>query len=148
MLAGTFAIDTHTMTPAIVLDHCRRLSAESDRTDQSALVTRIMDAAAGGERGALGLGPVLLAVARRAVATLAVETNDLVAGTVCPACRHLAAGSSAVCANCGAGVEAVPDVIDVAAAAVRDSGGEVRHVFGPTPLAEHRLGALLRFAVT
>ena len=48
---------------------------------------------------------------------------------------------------CGSSTRETPDVIDELTAAVIDAGGRVVHVYESKELAEHAVGALLRFPV-
>ncbi len=146
-LAGTFTVDTHTVTPAVVEEMCRQLVQEHEAREQAELVDRLIDAAKSGGLAALGLAEVLDAVNQRAVATMVVDTDATIPGTRCGSCNWLADAASERCPACGEPAVPVPDLVDAMAAAVRRAGGEARHIFTETPLAAHRVGASLRYAV-
>lgn len=145
-LAGTFTVDTHTVTPAIVAGHCRELLARHEAAEQTELADRVLALAKGGGLAAAGLGPVLAAVNQRAVELLVVAADVALPGRECPSCGWLAAEGDE-CPACGEASRAVPDLVDAIAAAVHGSSGSVRHVMVDTPLAADGVGALLRFPV-
>ena len=145
LLAGTFNIDVHTMTPAIVRAHCVDVAAASDREDEAQIVDEIIETTFAGGAAVLGIPRTVHAANLHAVDLLAVDTEFSEPGEVCRACGWLVADHADVCPACGGEVAVVPDIIDALAAAVRAAGGRVRHVQAKTPLAEHRVGARLRF---
>ncbi len=144
-LAGTFPVDTHTVTPAIVAEHCRQLVEDHEAGEQAELADRVLETAKGGGLAAVGLGPVLAAVNQRAVDLLVVATDDSVAGAECASCGWLEHDGAAACPACGEAPRRVPDLVDAMASAVRAAGGGVRHLLTDTPLVADRVGALLRF---
>ncbi len=146
VLAGTFSIDTHTLTPAAVLEACRRVAAEYDARDHADKVDRLLDTTKSGGLAVIGLEPTLAAVNQRAVDTLVVDTATTVGGERCRSCGWVATAMVA-CPACGGAPQTVPDVVDAAAAAVRSSGGSVQHILVDTDLADHTMGAHLRFQV-
>ena len=149
VVAGTFAVDTHTVTPAIAMEHCRPVAAAHDAADKQRLVDSVIDAAKGGGLGALGMTDVLAAANLKAIETLAVETRFSTGGLRCAACGWLTESGVDACPSCrGTTVAGVPDLVDAVAIAVRASGGTVRHVLSETPLAPYQVGALTRFALT
>ncbi len=146
-LAGTFAVDTHTVTPAIVAEHCRQVMDGYEAREHAELADRVLEVAKGGGLAAVGLAPVLAAVNQRAVDLLVVAADDSVEGTECPSCGWLADESTAACPACGEAPRRVPDLVDAMASAVRSAGGSARHLLSDTPLDGDRVGALLRFPV-
>ncbi len=146
-LAGTFAVDTHTVTPAIVADHCRQLLDAHEATEQAALADRVLEVAKGGGLAATGLDAVLAAVNQRAVDLLVMAADATVPGAECGSCGWLAPNDTTPCPACGEPARRVPDLVDAMAAAVRAAGGTVRHLLTETPLSGDRVGALLRFPV-
>ena len=146
-LAGRFTIDPHTMTPAVVQTACEDLSADYDREQQKASVTRMLDTAASGGLAVAGIEPVLIAVNHKAVATLMLQAGSSRPGFRCVDCAWLAGADHGVCPSCGGALAVVPDLLDAMSDAVRNSGGGVRNVLTETPLMTHEAGALLRFAV-
>lgn len=146
-LAGTFSIDTHTVTPPLVREHCDRLALLHEREEQRQLVARLIDTAHSGGPAALGLELVLEATNQRAVELLAVDTRSTVAGVECPSCNWLATESHDECPACGEAPRPVPDLIDGIVRAVAAASGTVRHILAETDLAQHQLGALTRFSI-
>ncbi len=145
-LAGTFTIDTHTSTPALVLEHCRALAARHDAAAKSELVDQIIDTAKGGGLAILGLEDAVAAANQRAVETLAVDTRFSVPGERCSSCGWLALDGEGSCPACGNATRRIPDLIDAVAIAVRSAGGTVKHVLHESPLAGYQVGAKVRFA--
>ncbi len=146
-LAGTFTVDTHTVTPAIVAEHCRQVIGEHEAREHAELADRVLELAKGGGLAAVGLGPVLAAVNQRAVDMLVVATDGSVRGAECASCGWLEREGAAACPACGEAPRRVPDLVDAMASAVGTAGGTVRHLLTDTPLGADRVGALLRFPV-
>ncbi len=146
-LAGTFPVDTHTVTPAVVEERCRALVVGYEAREQGELVDRLIDTAKGGGPASLGIDDVLQGVNQRAVATLIVDAETSIPGGRCGSCGWLATADTERCPACGEPPEPVPDLIDAMVEAVRRSGGVARHIFTETPLAPHRVGAALRYSV-
>lgn len=147
LLAGTFSIDMHTMTPALVEKHCAEVAAAHDSVDQQTLVSRLIDAAKGGGSGVLGLDWVVDAVNQKAVDLLVIDSHGAPAGGQCVECSWLMTEPGETCPACSGSTRRVADLLDASAQAVVDSGGRVRHIFTDTPLAESKVGAMLRFPV-
>ena len=146
-LAGSFALDPGTMTPAAVRSHCEELSAAYDRKHEAEVVTGLLDRAGSSPLAAVGVDPVLGAVNQRAVAELVVQGMSSTPGRRCSDCGWLVTGNGALCPACGEGMRAVPDLLDAMASAVRRSGGSVQNVITQTPLITYEVGAVLRYAV-
>ncbi len=144
-LAGTFVIDPHTMTPATVLEHSKRVAQSFEAEEQRRLVERLMDAAASRGAAVLGVDEATDAANRRAVDTLVIQADRTSPGSVCRSCGWLALDSETQCAACGGTVERVPDIVDALGDAVRNSGGKVQHVIVDTRLADAQVGAFLRY---
>ncbi len=127
--AGSFVVDTHTMTPARV----RALAAPvienwvSGREQQ--LIGQITQEPPAG-LAALGMNACLSAVNRRAVAVLVVPVGGLIPGFRCDSCGVLASEPGA-CLHGPPAVRPVPDLLDEMAIATRDQGGEVVAVHDP-----------------
>jgi peptide chain release factor subunit 1 len=146
-LAGTFAIDPGTMTPAAVRSQCEELSAAYDRRHEAEVVAGLLDRAGSSPLAAVGVDAVLGAINQRAVAELVVQGVSTTPGRRCSDCGWLVTGNGALCPACGEGMRAVPDLLDAMASAVRKSGGSVQNVITETPLITHEVGAVLRYAV-
>lgn len=144
-VAGTFAIDVNTMTPAIVLEHCRRIAADHDRRREERLVSQLVDAALSGGLAVLGKDAVRTAVNHRAVSLLVVQAGAAVPGAVCADGWVVEETHNSECADHGGVARRVPDLYDAMATVVRRFGGEVTNVLADTKLQEHEVGAMLRF---
>ncbi|MEN8112777.1 MAG: hypothetical protein ABFS21_00195 [Actinomycetota bacterium] len=144
-LAGSFTIDPGTMTPAVVLDHARRVGADREAAEERRLVADLFDLAESGMRAVLGLEAVCAAVNRRAVDVLFLQAGRVTPGSVCGNCSRISRDRDGACAVCGAEVHPVPDVIDRLGEAVRAAGGRVRHILSDGPLVEVEVGARLRY---
>jgi peptide subunit release factor 1 (eRF1) len=144
-LAGTFAIDPGTMTPAIVLEHSRRVAEAFEADEQRNLVARLFDTVASGGPAVLGAVRTIGAVNQRAVDTLVVRAGLAEPGRTCGDCSWIANAPEAQCRVCGGDLRRVPDVIDAISEAVRGSGGSVQNVLVPTALDDYELGAFLRY---
>lgn len=144
-LAGTFTIDTHTSTPALVREQCRELARRHDAAEKHELVENIIDLAKGGGLALLGIDKALQAANFKAVDTLAIDTRFAVAGMRCSRCGWLAVEGEQ-CQACGGENRAVPDLVDAIAIAVRSAGGAVKHVLEESALSAYQVGAKVRFS--
>ena len=144
-VAGTFAIDVNTMTPAIVLEHCRRIAADYDRRREERLVSQLVDATMSGGLAVLGKDAVRNAVNQRAVSVLVVQAGAAIPGAVCDDGWVVEEASDSECEIHGGIARDVPDLYDALGNAVRRFGGEVRNILADTKLQEHEIGAFLRF---
>lgn len=144
-LAGTFVIDPHTMTPATVLEHSKRVAEAYEADEQERLVGRLIDAAASRGHAVIGVDDATAAANRRAVDTLVVQADRTTPGSVCRACGWITGEGESACPACGGPVDWVPDVVDALGDSVRNSGGTVQHVIVDTQLDEAEVGAFLRY---
>jgi peptide chain release factor subunit 1 len=144
-LAGTFVIDPHTMTPAIVLEHAKGVASAYEKAEEERLVARLVDTAASRGDAVVGLVDTAMAVNRRAVQTLVVQADRTTPGSVCRSCGWISAPAGEDCPSCGGTVDSTPDIVDALADSVRNSGGTVQHVIVDTRLAEDEIGAFLRY---
>jgi peptide subunit release factor 1 (eRF1) len=143
--AGTFVIDPGTMTPATVLDHARRVAGEWEVQEENRLVAGLFDAAASGRMAVLGLEETCGAVNRRSVEVLYVQAERITPGSTCLNCGRVTCDIGSTCPGCGGHLSPIPDVVDRLSESVRATGGRVRHILNPGPLAEVEAGALLRY---
>ncbi len=146
LFAGSFAVDTATMTPGKI-----RALADPvirtwvDRTERT-VVDQIRRQPAGG-LAAVGMPQCLAAVRRHSIRALAVPGQALVPGYACRACGALgmtraelkAFGSG--CAHGDSQAIAVPDLVEEIAVATIADGGLVEAVAAPPD----GIAALLRF---
>ena len=144
-LAGTFIIDPHTATPAIVLEHSKRVAQAFEEEEQRRLVSRLIDVAASHGDAVVGVDQATEAANRRAVDTLVIQADRTTPGSVCRSCGWIALDSESQCPSCGGRVDPVVDIVDALGESVRNSGGRVQHVIVDTRLAEAEVGAFLRY---
>lgn len=145
-VAGSFVVDPHAATPAIIKERCTRLEEAYERS----LEGRVVDALFGRMHTGLtsvGLGHTLDAANARAIDVLLVDDGGVAEGVACSSCGWLGL-CEPVCPLCGAHTRVVSDIIDHIARRAVDDGATVEHVFGDTPLRGHGLGALLRFPLS
>jgi peptide subunit release factor 1 (eRF1) len=145
-LAGTFAIDPHTMTVARVRTLADGVVARFRDDRARRRVQQAIDEHAAGGLAVTGLETCLEAVGERAVEQLFVRVNDRVCGFACDRCGILSLAGDA-CESCGDAVRQVPDVIGDAITLVLSAGGEVDQVPEGTALDGPRAVARLRFPV-
>jgi peptide subunit release factor 1 (eRF1) len=145
-VAGRFVVDPHTMTPGRVREQADRVVDAYERTEEARLVAEVLDRVGARGLGAAGLEWCLLAVNEKAVDCLLVHDDEQRPGRVCDRCGWLGLDGDA-CPVDGGPTRTTPDVIDEMAATVADSSGRVEHVYADTGLAEHGVGAFLRFPV-
>lgn len=146
-VAGTFSVDPHHMTLGQVRQQTEQVVDAYERADERRLVAEAMDRVGRGGLATLGLPWSLDAVNAEAVQLLLIDDDQEVTGAVCTRCGWLGVAHRDSCPVCGGSMRDTVDVIDEAAAAVIDAGGEIEHVYAETPLRQHVVAALTRFPV-
>ncbi len=128
-IAGSFAVDPHTMTPARVRELSGRVIEHWVSQREQRLVTQILQEPPDGLT-ATGLVRCLAAVNEHAVQLLLVPEGGLIPGFACELCGALSSTGT----GCPDGVEAsqpVPDLIEEMAVQTLDEGGQVEAVRAP-----------------
>jgi peptide chain release factor subunit 1 len=143
-LAGSFVIDTHTLTPALVRDQLEVLEQEAVAAREAGRVRDLLDTAGAGGAAVLGLSDVLKAVNARAIDRLIVSGSFAKEGAVCDTCGWLSRNGSD-CPVCGSVTRRTDDVVDEIIEATIGESGEVLQVSIASPLDQQAIGALLRF---
>jgi peptide chain release factor subunit 1 len=147
-VAGTFAIDPHTMTPGQVREHADAVVEAYERDEESRLVSQALERVAAGGLGAAGLPWCLMAVNEHAVDLLLVDDDFQTPGRACDNCGWLGLPDAGpLCPVCGAATRDTPDVVDEMAEKVVETSGRVEHVYAETELSDHSVAAMLRFPV-
>jgi peptide subunit release factor 1 (eRF1) len=124
--AGSFVADPRTMTAARVRELAAPVIEQWVSAREQRLAAEILQVPPGG-LAATGLQACLAAVGQRAVQHLIVPDDGLIPGFACGQCGALArAGGD--CPHCGAGLRAVPDLIEEMAVKTMDDGGQVTAV--------------------
>ena len=145
-VAGTFTIDTHSVTAAKVRDQCQEIVDAFERDEERRLVDQATERVATGGLGASGLAWCLAAVNEQAAQVLLIDDDQQAPGRVCGTCGWLGTEGDQ-CPVDGSPTRSTPDVIDEMAAAVVDASGHVKHVLAETELSRLKVAALLRFPV-
>lgn len=145
-VAGTFVIDTSTMTPAQVKDETQHILEEYELEEERRLVADALERVAAHGFGAAGLEWCLLAVNEKAVEVLLVQDDQRLPGRVCDRCGFLGL-TEAECPVDGNATRETSDIFDEMEAAVQASGGRVENVRPGTDLDKHSVAAILRFPV-
>jgi len=140
--AGSFAADTHTLTPGRVRDLAAPLVARWAEQRAQRLADEIL-ALPPGHLVAVGLRACLAAVSAGAVQTLIVPDDGLVPGYECGRCGALSTDADG-CPDWGAAALPVPDVIEEMAARTVEDGIQVSVIHD----ARSRIAARLHVPVT
>jgi peptide chain release factor subunit 1 len=145
-VAGTFVVDTSTMSAGQVREPADEVVDAYERDEERRLVDEALERAAAGGLGATGVEWCLMAANEHAVQLLLVQDDEQAPGRACDNCGWLGLEGEE-CPVCGQPTRKAPDVIDEMAATVVDTGGRVEHVYVDTPLSQHVVAAILRFPV-
>jgi peptide chain release factor subunit 1 len=143
-VAGTFSIDPATAPVAEIRAAAASIIERYERDKEQRLVSDVLEKAATGQFGALGLASCLWAGTVAAIQTLLVQEGVTAPGVVCDESGWLAL-SGDVCPLCGKPARHAPDVIDELGQAVIDEGGSIKHVKAATELVDYVVAAHLRF---
>jgi peptide chain release factor subunit 1 len=134
-----------TATADEIQARCLEVEEALEREREQEQVARLLEAAASGARAVTGLGGTLGALADGRVGELMVWLDLSTPGAVCPACGRLSEHDSR-CVRCGARLETVPDVVELAVAEAFRQGCRVETVVDGSRLEPlGGIGALLRF---
>jgi peptide subunit release factor 1 (eRF1) len=143
-VAGTFAVDPHTVTAKTIRDHAGAIVERWERDEERGWVERVLEAEAAGGLAAVGVDDCLWASSVSAIEALLVQDDAVVPGVVCDESRWLAR-EGASCPLCGKPPRPTADVMDELVQFVIEDGGSIEHVYADTALAQHALAASLRF---
>lgn len=143
-LVGTFTVDHSAITLGAIQEQAGAVLERFELDQQRRRVAEVLEAAAAGGHGAVGLDACLWAASVAAVKTLYVQDGATRPGVVCDRSRWLASTGEA-CPVCGELMRHTPDVINELTEAVIDEGGSVFHVRAETELAEQLAACALRF---
>jgi len=143
-VAGSFVIDTHTMTPALVKEQLIVLEQAAVADREADRVRELLDTAGAGGPAVLGISDVLAAVNARAINRLIVSGRFTKEGTVCEGCGWLARNGTN-CPVCGSVTRPTDDLVDEIIETTIGESGEVLQVSIASALDRQAIGALLRF---
>jgi peptide chain release factor subunit 1 len=138
-VAGTFAADPHTLTPARARALAAPVIGDWVSAREQHLVSQFWQEPPG-RLVAMGLQPCLTAVNQRAVALLVVPVGGLVPGFCCSLCGALSSTGDG-CPDGPVAACAVPDLIEEMVVRTLDEGGQVEAVCDPPG----EIAARLRF---
>ena len=127
--AGSFVVDTSTITPARVRALADPIIRKWAERSEQELLTRIRQEPPGG-RAATGLTACLSAIRQHAVAVLAMPFQGLAPGFECRQCGALGITETG-CVHADAGKFPVPDLIEEMAISTLHGGGDVQAVPDP-----------------
>jgi peptide chain release factor subunit 1 len=145
-LAGTFAVDPDTVTPAVLRERADEVLDQFRLEQQRREVEKVFATAAVDGLAVVGLEACLWAGSVAAIDTLFVEDGAVSPGVVCDRSRWFATAAER-CPLCEGELRSTPDVIDELVEAVIDEGGSINHVRADTELRERVAAAVIRFAL-
>jgi peptide chain release factor subunit 1 len=145
-ITDTFVIDLNTLTPALLASRVSEIEEAFERAEETRQVEEAYAAVSAGDLAVVGIGPVLGAVNRHAVARLLLHDGASLEGSICRSCGVLSLPVK-MCLECGGEVVHLPDLLEALSRSVVDTGGSVEHVMAPTRLAEDLVAARLRFKI-
>ncbi len=143
-LGGSFVIDTHTMTPALIKDHLIGLEKAAVADREATRVQELLDTAGAGGPAVLGISSVLAAVNAKAIDRLIVSGSFTKEGAVCESCGWLSRNGTS-CPVCGSATRPTEDLVDEIIEATISESGEVLQVSIASALDQKAIGAVLRF---
>jgi peptide chain release factor subunit 1 len=143
-LAGTFALDDHSISSAAARERAEAILDRYELGEHRRQVAEVLETAAAGGAAAVGLEPCLWAAYVRGVQDLYTQEDASSPGVVCDESRWFGLRGD-TCPVCGRGTRRVPDVIEELVEAVIDDGGSIHHVPADTGLDERLVAASLRF---
>ncbi len=128
-LIGTFHIAAKS-GPQEVLTRASAVFQAYERAAEEALVGGILDSAAAGGPGAVGVGPTVEALNEGRVHKLVVADGTVLRGAECPNCGILVDKLKVPCPACGAATRELPDLVERAVQRVYEDSNTVEVVFG------------------
>jgi len=148
-LVGTFPVDAQHDREDEILARAHQVVEDAERASEKRLVQEMLEAAAAGGPGVLGLDRTLAALLEGRVRTLLVAEGERQEGAVCPNCDYLAAKPFETCPLCGARADRTPDVVGVAMERALLSGAHVESLLGEAKeellRRGHPVAAILRY---
>ncbi len=144
LVVGTFPVSM-SASHSDVLTRAMQIGQLAEQQRETALVERMLTAAAKGQDGAVGLDTTLEAVQAGRVQTLIVQEGLRLPAYQCQGCDHLLTRSMNTCLFCGKSFVKIDDAVELAVRKVMQTGGEVEIVRDNPALQEVGIGALLRY---
>ena len=147
-MAGTLSADFKHDTVEHILDDAHSVAADAERSEESALVTRVRNEAASGGRGVVGVEDTLRALGEGRLQTLVVIDDVELRGLECPDCSYLSAGRRERCPVCGATGTGTDNILEHAIERAYLSGVDIEFVSGDARdelMQREGIGALLRY---
>ncbi|HUO45307.1 MAG TPA: hypothetical protein VM470_00575 [Acidimicrobiia bacterium] len=144
LVAETFTVDVHTLTPGQLTKIVAELEERYEKSLEERLVTEVIEAARGGGLGLVGVEPALHAANLGAIDLLLIAGTETLPGYVCDHCGWMSL-QGPDCRSCGEKARAVPDIIESLVLRVRRDGANAEHVLPPSQLNGDDVAARLRF---
>jgi peptide chain release factor subunit 1 len=145
LVVGTFPmgmIASHTE----VLARAMQIGLEAERRREERMVEVAINASAKGGAGLTGIDEILKAALGGRVQTLLVFEGYHQPGYRCKNCGYLTTIKQAACPVCGAEIETIADMVDLAVRSVMQNGGEVEVIHhSPALKGVGNVGAILRY---
>jgi peptide chain release factor subunit 1 len=145
LVVGTFPMGMAS-SHSEVMAKAMQTGMEAELHREARQVDTVINAAARGSGGVVGLEHTLNALRDGRVQTLLVHEGYHEPGFRCKGCGALTVVGLEKCAFCGEGLEKIPDGVELAVRAVMKAGGEVDIVHA-NPIFERagKIGAILRY---
>jgi rubrerythrin len=145
LVMGTFSIEI-TAPPALIFERAMTILQAAEQARDERMLEQVLDAAAKGGEGVVGLEATLPDVHAGRVKTLFIRDGYRAPGHRCQNCGYLSLRMPGSCPFCGGSIEYIEDAVEYAVQSVIANGGEVE-VVAANPLTERmgNIGAQLRY---
>ncbi len=145
LVMGEFSMPM-TASQGEVLSRALKLGMEAEVEHEARQVNEIIDLAAKGGAGVIGLEKTLEAIQRELVRRLVVLPNFRSRGFICDSCGRLTVHPTETCPTCGEKLAPTTDVVEYAVSGALRNGADVQVVHDNPALEKAGgIGALLRF---
>jgi peptide chain release factor subunit 1 len=128
-VVGSFSAEMFA-SPADILRETMAIEERVEREKELQIVNSLVEATLKGSNGVLGLDDTLMALQEGRIYTLVVNFDLTAQGRRCLGCGYLTAILADKCPVCGADMEQVENVVDLAVQTARDRGAQVEFVRG------------------
>jgi rubrerythrin len=145
LVMGTFSIGI-SAPPPLIFERALTILQAAEQARDERMLKQVIDAAAKGGEGVIGLEATLADVHAGRVKTLYIRDGYRAPGHRCQNCGYLSLRMPGSCPYCGGNSEYIEDAVEYAVRRVIADGGEVE-VVAAHPLTEQmgNIGAQLRY---
>jgi rubrerythrin len=145
LVMGTFSIGI-SAPPPLIFERALTILQSAEQARDERMLKEVIDAAAKGGEGVIGLEATLADVHAGRVMTLYIRDGYRAPGHRCQNCGYLSLRMPGSCPYCGGNSEYIEDAVEYAVRRVIANGGEVE-VVAAHPLTEQmgNIGAQLRY---